>query len=362
MIVISQFLKETSKQQRKYLDNLELLKNKYNIEKIYLFSDKRVNTGSGIFVFPRKTSLKWNDISWFIKNNNLKNQELLVVKPDNLKDFSGRGGLLEVENNFFYCRDFSNIPKTKKLVFSKETTSEEKIKSSTKKHIKNNKNKVVVYTCITNGYDNLWEPEITDDTIDFICFTDDLKIKSNTQWSIRKIPKIFNHLPKTKIYRALKLLPHILFNNYDMSLWVDGSVQIKKDLEGFINSHSNKKITLSENPYVNCIYEESDLIKKLKKEKPEVIDNQISKYSNLNYPKNNGSVQTGVLFRKHNDPEVIKFNEDWWRETLDNSNRDQLSFNFLKWKSSLNINIIPPDTLHGEFFKLKKHRKHWTNM
>lgn len=361
MIILSQFLNETSIEKRKYLDNLETLKNKHNVKKIYLFSDKRVNTGSGIFVFPRKTRLKWDEIYWFIKNNNLKNQEILVVKPDNLKDFSREKGFLEVENNFFYCRDFNNIPVIKLPVFNKKTPDKIKNESYRETPLKNNNNKIVVYTCITNDYDNLWEPEITDDTIDFICFTDNLKIKSNTIWSIKKIPKIFNHLPERKLYRALKLLPHLLFDNYNMSLWVDGSVKIKKNLEGFINSHSSKKVTLSKNPYVDCIYKEAELIKKLKKEKPKVIDNQVLKYSNSNYPKNNGSVQTGVLLRKHNDPEVIKFNENWWRETLDNSNRDQISFNFMKWKSSLNINIIPSDVLYKEYFKLKNHQKHWTN-
>jgi hypothetical protein len=362
MIIISQFLKETPKEQKEYLDNLELLKNKFNIKKIYLFSDKRVNTESDIFVFPRKTSVKWNDISWFIKNNNLKNQEILVVKPDNLKDFDRKEGFIEVEDNFFYCRDFNNIPTSKRPVFNKKKSGKIKNKSYTKKPSINSKNKFVVYTCITNDYDNLWEPDIINDTIDFICFTNNLEMKSDTIWSIRKIPKIFNHLPNKKLYRALKLLPHLLFNNYDMSLWVDGSVEIKKGLERFIKSYSNNKITLSENPYFDCIYKEAELIKKLKKEKPEIVDKQISKYSSFNYPKNNGSVQTGILLRKHNDPEVIKFNEQWWKETLDNSNRDQLSFNFLKWKSSLNINVIPSNIFYSDYFRLRKHRKHWSDV
>ena len=44
-------------------------------------------------------------------------------------------------------------------------------------------------------------------------------------------------------------------------------------------------------------------------------------------------IQSGILFRKHNNKNVIEFQEKWWNEVLTKSKRDQLSFNYIKWKN-----------------------------
>ena len=40
--------------------------------------------------------------------------------------------------------------------------------------------KIVVYTCITGGYDNILEPSIITEGVDYVCFTDNPKMKSKT--------------------------------------------------------------------------------------------------------------------------------------------------------------------------------------
>ena len=48
------------------------------------------------------------------------------------------------------------------------------------------KNKIVCYTCITKGYDDLLDPYVKSSGIDFICFSDK-EMKSDI-WKWRKIP------------------------------------------------------------------------------------------------------------------------------------------------------------------------------
>ena len=72
-----------------------------------------------------------------------------------------------------------------------------------------NKNKKVVYTCITGGYDTLIEPSVVTEGFDYVCFTDCTNIESKT-WEIRQLPKEIKELNTTndKKKRAIKILPH----------------------------------------------------------------------------------------------------------------------------------------------------------
>jgi len=75
-------------------------------------------------------------------------------------------------------------------------------------------------------------------------------------------------------------------------------------------------------------------------DKPEIIKQQIDKYRKNNYPENNGLVSSKILFRRHNSV-IASFNELWWNEIAIHSKRDQLSFNYVAWKSGFNYFIIP---------------------
>ena len=42
--------------------------------------------------------------------------------------------------------------------------------------------------------------------------------------------------------------------------------------------------------------------------------------------------------------------EDWWTEIKYGSKRDQLSFNYVAWKNSLNFNYMDGDSRNNEYF------------
>lgn len=91
-------------------------------------------------------------------------------------------------------------------------------------------NKKVVYTCLTGSYDSLPLHSYLDFDWDYICFTDSpdlLKTKYFGAWQIR--PLAFNKLDNTKNARWHKTHPHILFDEYAESIWIDANIAIKND-------------------------------------------------------------------------------------------------------------------------------------
>lgn len=194
--------------------------------------------------------------------------------------------------------------------------------------------KKVVYTAITNNYDMLKCPKIIDKDIDYIAYTDNSKLKTKGPWQIRPITVSFRN-PRVNA-RWYKILPHRHLGGYDQSLWVDASFQLHGSVSLFMD-RLNKlaSFVAVRHPKRDCLYEEAEEVKKVKKDDPQIVDRQINHYKNLNYPYTNGLCETGILFRNHKETAIELAMEDWWHQIKCFSQRDQLSLNYILWKHHL---------------------------
>ena len=202
--------------------------------------------------------------------------------------------------------------------------------------------KKVAYTVIIGNYDNLKKIYKQDnwDYFAFISPYDKNKYK-NTNWTILPISDDILNLDMNnyKKQRYLKMHPHLLFPNYTISLYIDGSMSIKGDLNEFLLRllTPNYSIFMVEHPGRNCIYQELKEVILVKKEKKEKIDFLENKYLKENFPEEYGLIEGNIIVRKHNEKECIEFMEEWWKIVSYYSHRDQLSFNYLLWKNGLKI-------------------------
>ena len=211
--------------------------------------------------------------------------------------------------------------------------------------------KVVVYTCITGGYDELRKP-FKVDGVDYICFTDNTGMAANG-WELKPIPDGLDGLSKVKQQRMVKVLPHKYLPGYDMSIWVDGSVEVKANVIDFIKSVYDEKhsVYIPQHPTRSCIYDECKAVKAIGKDKTDLPDKQMSKYLNEGFPKKYGLVQSNIMLRKHNDKECIKLMDTWAEEIRNFSHRDQLSFNYAVWKTKTScFKNIDKKTCNSKYF------------
>ena len=236
-------------------------------------------------------------------------------------------------------------------------------------------NKKVIYTAIFGGKDILQEPKSLPEGFDFVCFTDDRNVKSGV-WDIRYMDAPFEDPVRSARY--CKVLAHKHLPGYDISVWMDGNMVVKGDINKLIEkylkeynlavyNHYNQKkrflgmfwvrdISLSR----NCVYEEAkDLLFRNKNDRhiddPILIQNQINRYQAEGYPKNNGLAVTRVLIRKHNESRVKDLMELWWSEIKNGSRRDQLSFNYAVWRLSFPFVYIKGDPRYDGYFMRVKH-------
>lgn len=214
--------------------------------------------------------------------------------------------------------------------------------------LKNNK---VIYTCITGSYELLDDPFVLSPGYDYVCFTNYDKIKSNI-WKIRPIPEELNTLTEVKKQRCIKINPHKYLPEYNFSIWVDGSVKLKKDANEFVhNNCKNAHIFIPSHPVRKCIYEEMTACIKQKKDTEQHIAPQKAKYTNEGFPKNYGLVQSNIVMRYHNEPDCIKLMNTWWEEVKNGSHRDQLSFDYARWKNQdVKVVFLDKATCKTDYF------------
>ena len=217
--------------------------------------------------------------------------------------------------------------------------------------------KKVIYTAITGNYDKLKEPKVVTEGFDYVCFTDNVKLKSPV-WKILPITNP-EGLDNTRLARKIKILCNSILKEYDLSIWIDGSVLIDCDLNNFIDvNYHGEDIVVPSNPYRSCVYEEADECIKLKKDSQDIIKKQMEDYKSEGYPEENGLVGTRLMIRNHRSKKVEEFMNSWWNEVNLKSKRDQLSFNFVLWKHPLSVKYLNFKKILSTYFKLNFSQPH----
>jgi len=210
----------------------------------------------------------------------------------------------------------------------------------------------------------LQEPKVAPSNCDFICFTD---TKQNVRgWEIREVA--VSHDDPTRNARMYKILPHRFLGGYEYSVWIDGNMLIRGDINELIDIYlKDSSVAVFDHRYArhrdreessdsrNCIYEEADILLELAargrvKDDPKLIKAQVERYRREGYPSLHGMLLSMVLLRRHNNPDVMRTMETWWNELKYGSKRDQLSFNYAVWKEKLNVTYIKDNVRNNEYF------------
>lgn len=205
--------------------------------------------------------------------------------------------------------------------------------------------KKVVYTIILGRYD---KPKrfSKQKGYDYFLFTDDNSIEryKNSNWTLLKVPDEVKNLnvSTVKMQRFLKLHPHLYFPNYELSIYIDGTIIIKGNLDEFLLRILTPKFYFYtfEHPERNSIFQEIKAVVQLKKEKRSLAEIVYKKYVEEKYPNNNGLIESFLLIRKHNDKQCINIMNKWYSEIKNYSHRDQLSFNYIIWKNDIKMKYI----------------------
>lgn len=201
--------------------------------------------------------------------------------------------------------------------------------------------RLVIYTCITGAYDTLLEPLAVNPDAEYVCFTDaDIK---RQVWKVRPIV----HREKNALMTARwhKLNPYLLFPDYEYSLWVDGNViPASEGLYTCLDDLMSRKSLWAgiRHPQRDDLYEEAYRILANGRESVFKLMRICAFLSKESMPRHWGLMETNVMLRAHNRPEVVNVDGLWCHLLEKYTHRDQMLQTYCLWKTGLSAEYLLP--------------------
>lgn len=223
--------------------------------------------------------------------------------------------------------------------------------------------KPVVYTTIVGRIsDELRLPveaaEKFSHEADFVCFTDrDVYGEEFGPWQVRRPAWSHPSVPR-RTARWHKSKPHVLFPDAPATVWCDGCFEMRVAPSALVRlaALTGRKVATFRHHERSCIYQEAVACKKLRKDDPKAIDDQMRRYALEGFPQNLGLVETTCVVRFPGD-EASRFGDAWWGEMEKGSLRDQLSFNYVSWKLGIPYGVIDGWREKNRYFNFYPHRE-----
>lgn len=210
-----------------------------------------------------------------------------------------------------------------------------------------------VYTVLIGGYEQLNEqPVALDSSMEFVCFTDDRRLKSGT-WQIRHVTPLFETDP-VRSQRALKIRAHTLLPDHDTSLYIDNSLILKRPAEEIFERLLTEHAELAafEHSFRATVADEFEEVIRAGKDARHRCEEQLSHYRSID-PAMLGLVPLKGFFllRRHQRPAVVEAMETWYAHVLRYSRRDQLSFWFALRRAGVEPVVHRLDSLESPYHR-----------
>lgn len=210
-------------------------------------------------------------------------------------------------------------------------------------------NKIVIYTCIIGGYDDLLQPAVTDPGVDFVCFVGKGEKTAGKVgvWTVRELDcELDDRRLKS---RYPKMHPHVLLPEYEASLWIDGNIEI---LDGSIypilrsKLESGVKYSGVHHPERDGLYSEAWICRKIGHLSfAEYLKVCVFLLRHGQRP-HGGLFENNLIYRRHNDPQIVRLDELWWSMLFKLAWRDQLSFPWCLEQCGISFDPLLPGDMN----------------
>ena len=201
--------------------------------------------------------------------------------------------------------------------------------------------RVGLYTAVYGGYET---PKKLPAGMRGVMYTDDPAIVAPDCWEVRVVD-MESTAPGDPMmqHKWWKTHPEEALPGVDVSLWIDGSMEIIKEdyFELCILALGDDDWATVKHPHRFCIYPEAQFSSILERYRSQDVLGQVEFYRSIGHPANWGLHATGANARRNN-ARALGVSELWWDECVNWTHQDQLSLPVLfrlrpelKWNYNL---------------------------
>lgn len=213
-------------------------------------------------------------------------------------------------------------------------------------------NKKVIFTYITGDYDKLIEPEVITPGWDYVCFSDNPKLKSRN-WDVRPLHTHDQDIecPKRRANAIVMKYYEYISDHYDICIIIDGNIKISKNLDTLLSDfefdRENIDLMIGQHPTRDCVYDEAKEIVKLQKDDANNIIKHVKILQREGYPYKNGLCETCVFIISRKSKKCIGLFSEWYDTYMSlPSKRDQMTFDYTMWKNKEKKLVCPNITVY----------------
>jgi len=200
--------------------------------------------------------------------------------------------------------------------------------------------RIAVYSCIVGQYDNIKEPIVKEENVDYYMFTDQ-NIEKDSVWKKVDISIMEEFRGKSPfmINRIIKMHPDIYLPSYDWTMYIDGTIQIVGGVRSTIAEMGKCFLGLHFHNERDCIYNEGLAVINQKKASCKVISKQLNDYKDIGFPPHYGLYENTIIVRKK-DNCINLLMSNWLEEYEKYPSRDQISLPFVIWRYNFDRSLI----------------------
>lgn len=199
---------------------------------------------------------------------------------------------------------------------------------------------MIVITAHFGDKDPLLDPCTYSDRCSYICYTDREDLKSDV-WEIRSLHGSMVWSDSRLQARFVKILAPLHFPCQDI-LWVDGTMQLRKKPEDFLERLWDHNVLAMPHPHRDSIDEEAEVLHGRYKWPEKFFKEQIASYRRQGFhPEKRGWLTTTGLmaFRKGSTSQILA--KTWWDQIKEWGHpRDQMSFDYSAWRSAAKVGLL----------------------
>ena len=224
--------------------------------------------------------------------------------------------------------------------------------------------RLVVYTAVFGDYDAIHAPRRHVAGVDFVCFADD-PAQVPAGWTHRELSGEAASLSPASRNRWAKMHPDRLFPAHDVSVYVDGNIDIIGDVGELAHGAvAAGPLSMYDHPFRKCLYDEALACARVGLLWLGPIRRHVERYAAEGFPRNAGLYEANVIVRRHHDPHVIRAMARWWSEWQSGIKRDQLSLTYALWREGLMVNSLGrhDPRFVRRYFMYLRHRHPWRGL
>ncbi len=197
---------------------------------------------------------------------------------------------------------------------------------------------MIIYTCITNGYDEIPDDHYYDPNVQYVCFTDGT-VEKKGPWEFREI--LTEHECPRRLSAHPKINPHLYFPEGSKTVWIDGCyVMTPKFVEQSIEILDGSDFTIMRHPakftYLDEVLE--GFMASMNTWDEQILITKTIKDLGYNF-RDYISPVLGSIWRTVTK-DLVKFDELWWKYSLIGPNRDQISFDTARQLTSMSMDVL----------------------